>query len=107
MTERAQIRVHEEKANLYASREDFRRIFSEDMNGLYQLSLLLTRDPQKAEQCFAGGLEDCVAGNLVFCEWAHSWASGPINQSAIRELNPPRSQSNRVSPTILPDIDQL
>jgi DNA-directed RNA polymerase specialized sigma24 family protein len=107
MTERAHIRVHEEKANLYASREDFRRIFSEDMNGLYQLSLLLTRDPQKAEQCFVGGLEDCVAGNSVFREWAHSWAKRAIIQNAIRELNPRPSQSNRVSPTIFADIDQL
>jgi DNA-directed RNA polymerase specialized sigma24 family protein len=107
MTERAHIRVHEEKANLYASREDFRRIFSEDMNGLYQLSLLLTRDPQKAEQCFVSGLEDWVAGNSVFREWAHSWARRAIIQNAIRELNPRPSQSNRVSPTIFADIDQL
>jgi hypothetical protein len=107
MTERAHIRVHEEKANQYASREDFRRIFIEDANGLYQLSLLLTRDSAKAEQCFVGGLEDCVAGNPVFREWARSWAKRTIVQNAIRELNPRPGQCNSVSPTIFADIDQL
>jgi hypothetical protein len=70
MTERAHIRVHEQKANQYASREDFRRIFREDLDGLYQLSFLLTRDSQKAEQCLVDGREDCVAGNSVFRVWA-------------------------------------
>ena len=82
----AHTRVHEEKANQYASREDFHKIFSEDTNSLYQLSLLLTRDSAKAEQCFVSGLEDCVAGNSVFREWARSWAKRAIIQNAIREL---------------------
>jgi DNA-directed RNA polymerase specialized sigma24 family protein len=107
MTERAHIRVHEEKANQYASREDFHRIFSEDTNSLYQLSLLLTRDSVKAEQCLVGGLEDCVAGNSVFREWARSWAKRAIIQNAIRELNPRPRRSNPDSPTIFADIDQL
>jgi len=108
MTERAHIRVHEEKANQYASREDFRRIFSENTNGLYQLSLLLMRDSAKAEQCFVGGLEDCVAGNSVFREWARSWAKRAIIQNAIRELKPRASQSNSPLPgTVVPDIEEL
>src|SRR5579863_2140383 len=108
MTELTHIRVHEEKINQYASREDFRRIFSEDTNGLYQLSLLLTRDSVKAEQCFVGGLEDCVTGNSVFREWARSWAKRTIVQNAIRELKPRSIHSNsRLSETAFPDIDQL
>jgi hypothetical protein len=108
MTELAHIRVHEEKPSQYASREDFRRIFSEDINGLYQLSLLLTRDPVKAERCFVGGLEDCVTGNLVFREWARSWAKRAIIQRAILELKPRSIHSNsRWSGTIFVDIDQL
>jgi DNA-directed RNA polymerase specialized sigma24 family protein len=108
MTERAHIRIHEEKAAQYASREDFRRIFSEDTNGLYKLSLLLTRDSVKAEQCFVGGLEDCVTGNSVFREWARSWAKRTIVQNAIRELKPRSIHSNsRLSGTIFRDIDQL
>ena len=108
MTEHAQIRVYEEKANQYASREDFRRIFSEDTNGLYQLSLLLTRDSVKAEQCFVGGLEDCVAGNSVFRDWARSWAKRAIVQNAIRELKPRASHSNSpLSGMVVPDINEL
>jgi DNA-directed RNA polymerase specialized sigma24 family protein len=107
MTEQAHIRVHEKKANHYASRGDFRRIFTEDLDGLYQLSFLLTRDPKKAEQCFVGGLEDCVAGNSVFREWARSWAKRAIIQNAIRALNPRPRQSNPASPTIFGDIDEL
>ena len=107
MTERVNIRVHEEKANQFASREDFRRIFSEDTDSLYQLLLLLTRDSVKAEQCFVGGLEDCVAGNSVFREWARSWAKHAIIQNAIRELNPRPCRSNPAPPTIFADIGQL
>jgi len=108
MTERAQIRVQEEKANQYASREDFRKMFSEDTNGLYQLSLLLTRDSVKAEQCFVGGLEDCVGGNSVFRDWARSWAKRAIVQNAIRQLKPRASQSNSPLPgTAVPDINEL
>ena len=108
MPERSHIRVHEQQANQYASRDDFRRIFSEDTNGLYQLSLLLTRDSVKAEQCFVGGLEDCVNGNSVFREWARSWAKRAIIQNAIRELNPRASQSNSRRPgTVVPDIEDL
>jgi hypothetical protein len=108
MTELARIRVQDEKTNQYASHEDFRRVFSEDTNGLYQLSFLLTRDSVKAEQCFVGGLEDCVTGNAVFREWARSWAKRVIIQNAIRELKPRSIHSNSRSPeTIFPDIDQL
>jgi len=107
MTERVNIRVHEERANQFASREDFRRIFSEDTDSLYQLLLLLTRDSVKAEQCFVGGLEDCVAGNSVFREWARSWAKHAIIQNAIRELNPRPCRSNPAPPTIFADIGQL
>jgi len=51
-------RIHSEHAeSRYASCEDFRRIFEEDLHGLYQLALLLTGDHQKAERCFVAGLE--------------------------------------------------
>jgi len=108
MAERAHIRVHEAKADQYATREDFRRIFSEDTNGLYRLSLILTRDSVKAEQCFVGGLDDCVSGNSVFREWARSWAKRAIIQNAIRELKPRAGQSNSTLPeTGVPEIEGL
>src|SRR5258708_762714 len=72
----------------YASRADFCRIFEEDMSGLYLLSFLLTADRKKAEQCFVSGLEDAADGNLVFKEWARSWARRAILQNAVRVVNP-------------------
>jgi DNA-directed RNA polymerase specialized sigma24 family protein len=107
MTERAYIQDRKDETDRYASREDFCRIFNEDLDGLYQLSFLLTRDPQKAEQCIIGGLEDCVARNSVFRDWARSSAKRAIVQNAIRELKPRPSLSNSSrSAAIFPDIDK-
>jgi hypothetical protein len=107
MTERAYIQDRKDETDRYSSREDFRRIFNEDLDGLYQLSFLLTRDPQNAEQCL-GDLEDCVARNSVFCDWARSSAKRAIVQNAIRELNPRPGLSNSpTSAAIFTDINQL
>jgi DNA-directed RNA polymerase specialized sigma24 family protein len=106
MIGRAHIHVRGPKADRYASCEDFPRIFSEESNGLYQLSFLLTGDPEKAERCFVSGFEDCATGNAVFHEWAHSWAKRTIIQNAIEESKPrPRHSNSPLSATI-PDIDQ-
>jgi DNA-directed RNA polymerase specialized sigma24 family protein len=72
----------------YASSGDFRRIFSEEMDELHELSFLLTGDREKAEQCFVSGLEDTVKGRPVFKEWARSWARRAIIQCAVRVINP-------------------
>jgi len=78
----------------YASHDDFRQVFDEDMNSLYLLSLLLTADREKAEQCFVSGLEDAVDGNLVFKEWARSWARRVIIVNAVRVINPRPAEEN-------------
>ena len=72
----------------YASSGDFHRIFDEERDSLYRLSLLLTADHEKAQQCFVSGLEDSVKGNPVFKEWARSWARRAIIQNAVRVINP-------------------
>jgi len=71
----------------YATKEDFCRIFSTDMNRLYQLSFLLTGNHQSAERCFVGGLEDSAKGP-VFKEWAQSWARRTIIRNAIQLMRP-------------------
>ena len=107
MTKGTPIQVCEHKGTPYASHEDFHSIFNEDLKELYQLSLLLTRDPAKAERCLVSGLEDCVSGNSVFREWARSWAKRTIVQNAIRELKPRPSQSNSpLSGVMFSGIDQ-
>jgi hypothetical protein len=52
--------------NRYATRQEFLKIFHADMNGLYQLSFLLTGDHQKAERCFVASIDDCAKENRVF-----------------------------------------
>lgn len=101
MTGRIRTPVPEDEASPYASREDFSRIFTEDLNELYQLSFLLTGDHKKAEQCFVAGIEDSIHGNSVFREWARSWAKRAIIQNAIRELKTRPSPSGSLpSPTV-------
>ena len=78
----------------YASSDDFRRVFDQDMNSLYLLSYLLTADREKAEQCFVSGLEDAVEGNPVFKEWARSWARRVIIVNAVRVINPRPMEEN-------------
>lgn len=82
------------RSGAYATEEDFRRIFSEEIRGLYLLSLLLTADHEKAEQCFVSGIERCSEGRDVFNEWARSWTRRIVVQNAIRMISP-RTKSIR------------
>jgi len=88
MSYQRQIRTGKYCANEYATPEDFRRLFIEETDGLYQLAYLLTGDDDKAQQCFAVGLENSVKGNNVFREWAYSWAKRMIIRNTIRILRP-------------------
>jgi len=72
----------------YATAADFKRIFTEDVNSLYLLSLLLTGNHEKAEECFVEGIGESTNGNHVFKEWARSWARRTIIQCAIRLIAP-------------------
>jgi DNA-directed RNA polymerase specialized sigma24 family protein len=78
----------------YASCEDFRRVFDQDMNSLYRLAFLLTGDREKAEQSFVSGLDDAVKGNPVFKEWARSWARRAVILNALRVIKPRPADGN-------------
>src|ERR1700688_2322541 len=82
------IEVSMDGSTAYATSDDFCRIFSEEMNSLYLLGLLLTADAEKAERCFVAGIGASVEGNPVFREWARSWARRTIIQHAIRMIEP-------------------
>jgi len=94
MTEQAHSEMCGNGENRYATGEDFLKMFDEDMNGLYQLSFLLTGDHHKAERCFVAGLEDCVKDSRVFRECVRTWAKRVIVKNAIRELHPRGGHSN-------------
>jgi hypothetical protein len=84
----------EARSKEYATSTDFCRLFDEQMTSLYLLSLLLTADPEKAEQCFVSGMGDSLNTNSVFKEWAHLWARRSIIQNAIRLFGPRLNDKN-------------
>ena len=84
----------EARSNQYATSSDFCRIYTKQMNSLYLLSLLLTADPQKAEQCFLSGFEESVRNTAVFRERAYLWARRGIILHAIRLLSPRPADEN-------------
>jgi len=107
MREQARHQGRGNEPDPYATREDFIKAFHEDMNGLYQLSFLLTGDREKAEKCLVAGIEDCVKENRVFREWARSWAKRVIVENAIRELKPrPSPPSSSPSVTAFSHSEQ-
>jgi len=67
--------------------DDFCKIFAQDMNSLYLLSLVLIADHRLAEQCFEAAMADCVNGNSVFKQWARAWSHRAIIKNAIRILS--------------------
>ena len=78
----------------YAMPTDFCKIFNDHLDHFYTLSLLLTADHHKAEQCLVWGLDDCMRGNPVFREWAHSWATRAVIKNAIRIISPARNETS-------------
>lgn len=80
-------KIASQEPTQYATKADFCRIFKNDMNRLYLLSLLLTGDHRMAEKCFVRGLEDSAKGS-VFKEWAESWARRTIIRNAIQLIRP-------------------
>jgi hypothetical protein len=85
------------RSSEYATSSDFCRIYLEQMNSLYLLSILLTADPQRAEQCFLSGFEDCLRNPYVFNEWAHLWARRSIILHAIRLSCPRPHDENKLN----------
>jgi DNA-directed RNA polymerase specialized sigma24 family protein len=81
-------RTNASPAQMYATDADFCRIFEDDMDGLYQLSLLLTANSELAEKCFVRGLEGSKSSNPVFKEWAQAWARRAVIINAIRMIGP-------------------
>jgi hypothetical protein len=89
-------RAENQKYAEYATAADFCRIFDKDMSSLYLLSLLLTGDHEKAEQCLVAGLENAVKRNTVFKEWARGWARRVIIQNALHIINPSPNVESRI-----------
>ena len=92
------------RSHEYATSSDFCHVYVEQMNSLYLLSLLLTADPQMAEQCFLSGFDQSVSNKSVFKDRAHLWARRSIIVHAIRLLCPrpnDENESNETTPSPL------
>jgi DNA-directed RNA polymerase specialized sigma24 family protein len=87
----------------YALPADFCQAFEAHVDSLYTLSLLLTADHDKADECVVAGLEDCLQGSPVFREWVQSWARRTVIKNAIRIISPARNQSK----TAMGDAEQF
>ncbi len=79
-----------------ATCEEIRRMFTDEVTSLHLLALLLTADQTKAEQCFVGGLEDCVQGNTGFRTWARAWAVRTIIKNAVEMISPASAESGGI-----------
>src|ERR1700679_2655691 len=71
-----------------ATATDVFNTFTEELDSLYLLSLLLTADHDKAEQCFVCAMGGCVEGIGVFMDWARSRARRAVLKYAIQMINP-------------------
>jgi len=89
----------------YALPADFCRVFDDHLDDLYTLSLLLTADRRKADQCFVSGLEDCLQGNPVFREWAQSWARRTVIKNAIRMISPLQNETETAPQVAEPPLE--
>jgi hypothetical protein len=72
----------------YASSADFCRLFVENADGLFLLSLLLNADQEKAVGCFLASHRECRHTSGVFKQWAESWSRRTIIKTAIRMIAP-------------------
>jgi DNA-directed RNA polymerase specialized sigma24 family protein len=98
------MQITEQRPTRFATSPDFCAIFTEEMHSLYLLAFLLTADHDRAEQCFARGLEACEEGTGVFVEGARSWARRTILKLAIRLVRPMPEDTDHVSLSALKHV---
>jgi hypothetical protein len=89
--------VVDEAATPYATAADLFKTFTEEMHSLYLLSLLLTADNNKAEQCFVSAMGECLEDSSIFVEWTRSRARRAILKYAIRMIMPVTAHADRFS----------
>src|SRR5271167_3256611 len=76
------------KAAEYATADELRKLFAEQMDNLHLLAFLLTAEDEKAQQCIVSAIVECGNGTPVFRQWARAWARRTIIKNAIRIVAP-------------------
>ena len=72
----------------HANAMSFCRVFTDEMDSLYSLALLLTADGELAEECFLGALDDCRNEPEVFREKASARSRRAIIKRAFQRMRP-------------------
>jgi hypothetical protein len=70
--------------DIYATTNDFQKLFAREMTGLFRLSLNLTADAEKAESCLILAMRECFSNRAVAKEFALIWARRTVIRNAIR-----------------------
>lgn len=74
--------------NNYPTAHAVNRAPAEDRTRVYTLSLLLTADRAKAEQCTTAGLQMSEEDKAAIRDWKHSWARRVVINNALRLIWP-------------------
>jgi hypothetical protein len=91
------MQVVDERTIPYATAADLFKNFTEEMHSLYLLSLVLTADNTKAEQCFVSAMGECLEESGAFMEWTRSQARRAIFKYAIQAIMPVPEHAQRLS----------
>ncbi len=70
----------------YATKSDFSRVLTAEMDRLYLLAFLLTADHALAEQSFTTVAENAFSAKPVFKGWVHSWLRREVAKTALELL---------------------
>jgi len=93
------------KAAEYATADELRKLFAEQMDNLHLLAFLLTAEDEKAQQCVVSAIVECGNGTTVFRQWARAWARRTIVKNAIRIVAPRPSHGSQRSGPLRSEID--
>src|ERR1700761_1379527 len=91
------MQVVDERATPHATAADLFKNVCEEMHSLYLLSLLLTADNSKAEQCFVFAMGECLEESSAFMEWTRSRARLAISKFAIQAIMPVPEHAHHLS----------
>ena len=89
--------VVDERATPYATAVDLLETFTDQMHSLHLLSLLLTADNEKSEQCFVSAMGECLDEIGAFMEWTRSRARRAILKYAVRMIMPMPAHADSLS----------
>ena len=93
------------KAAEYATAEELRKLFAEQMDNLHLLAFLLTAEDEKAQHCIVSAIVESGNGTPIFRQWARAWARRTIVKNAIRIVAPRPNHGSQTSGSLRSETD--